>query len=479
MLAESSLRNFNEIVRGVEFASMRYVSLSDEHITVRRGHLLPAQSSLDRGVMIFVVDKSGIGYCGTQDLSRAGIKSAFDKAKHWANLSAGNLCLKVDSYSHSPAKGSYRTYVKTPWESVPLDQKVERLIAANRKLGAGQSAADWFASFWYKRWEQSYYDTNGSSVEQVIDTITPMMSATAHKAGIFQTRTFGGHALCAQAGLEHIDMIDFDAQAARISSESERLLSAENCPSEKMDIVLAPDQMILQIHESIGHPLELDRILGDERNYAGTSFVRPEMFGEFKYGSELLNVVFDPTVQGEIASYQFDDEGTPAKPTFLIEKGILKAGIGGQRSQERSGLPGVAASRSVSWNRPPIDRMANLNLLPGQSSLEELIAGVERGVLMKTNNSWSIDDSRNKFQFGCEWGQMIENGELTHVVKSPCYRGISADFWLNLNGVGDGQTYEVLGTPYCGKGEPNQAIGVGHATPACRFRDIDVFGGDS
>lgn len=237
-----------------------------------------------------------------------------------------------------------------------------------------------------------------------------------------------------------------------------------------------PDQMILQIHESIGHPLELDRILGDERNYAGTSFIKTEDFGRYQYGSSLLNVSFDPEIPEELASYRQDDDGSPARKEYLIREGRLLRPLGGALSQHRSGLEGVANSRASSWNRAPIDRMANLNLEPGDKSFAQLVAGIERGVLMSYNRSWSIDDARNKFQFGCEWGQLIEDGELKGVVKNPNYRGISAQFWRNLSAVGDAGTFEVLGTPYCGKGEPNQVIRVGHASPACVFSDVDVFG---
>lgn len=240
-----------------------------------------------------------------------------------------------------------------------------------------------------------------------------------------------------------------------------------------------PDQMMLQIHESIGHPLEMDRILGDERNYAGTSFVKASDFGHLQYGSSLLNVTFDPTIGEELASYSHDDDGTPASKAFLIRGGLLLRPLGGALSQFRSGLDGVANSRACGWNRAPIDRMANLNIEPGEQSLPQLIQGIEHGILMRTNRSWSIDDARNKFQFGCEWGQLIENGELKGIVKNPNYRGISAQFWRNLSAVGDHSTFQVLGTPNCGKGEPNQVVRVGHASPACVFRQIDVFGGDA
>ncbi|NQT20367.1 MAG: TldD/PmbA family protein, partial [Planctomycetes bacterium] len=187
---------------------------------------------------------------------------------------------------------------------------------------------------------------------------------------------------------------------------------------------------------------------------------------------------YDPTLRGQFAGFGYDDDGLEAKKTLLIEKGILMRGLGGAVSQARSGIEGVANSRADGWNRPPIDRMANLNLETGDSTFEEMVAAVERGVYMKTNRSWSIDDSRNKFQFGCEWGRLIENGKLTTVVKNPNYRGISATFWRNLKMAGDESTVEVMGTPNCGKGEPNQIMRVGHASPVCLFADVEVFGGE-
>lgn len=280
-----------------------------------------------------------------------------------------------------------------------------------------------------------------------------------------------------QAGLEFLAELDFKTIGTQISTEAIELALADNCPSGVYDLILAPDQMMLQIHESIGHPLELDRILGDERNYAGTSFVTPDMFGKYAYGSKLLNITFDSSKSGELASYAFDDEGTPAKKTYLIRNGILERPLGGVLSQARAELPGVANTRASNWNRPPIDRMANLNLEAGESTLKDMIAGVKKGVYMKSNVSWSIDDSRNKFQFGCEWGQLIENGKLSKVVRNPNYRGISATFWRNLTKVGNESTVGIYGTANCGKGEPNQAVRVGHASPVCLFSNVDVFGG--
>jgi predicted Zn-dependent protease len=281
-----------------------------------------------------------------------------------------------------------------------------------------------------------------------------------------------------QGGLEQLESLHFPAAATQVAEEAIALVHAPQCPTGAMSLLLMPSQMMLQIHESIGHPLEMDRILGDERNYAGTSFVTLDMCGHYQYGSELLNVTYDPSHMEQMASFGFDDEGLPAERTHIIRNGILERLLGGAVSQARTQLPGVANARASDWNRPPIDRMANLNVEPGTGSLQDLIGSIENGVLMDTNLSWSIDDSRNKFQFGCELGRVIQDGELKGVVKNPNYRGISATFWRNLAAVGDASTFEIWGTPNCGKGEPNQMVHVGHASPACVFHDVQVFGGD-
>jgi predicted Zn-dependent protease len=318
----------------------------------------------------------------------------------------------------------------------------------------------------------------------VWDFTIPQIIAVASAGGDTQVRTLAGqyNGFSQQGGMEILERSGFLAGGPRIAREAIELVHAPNCPTGVIDALLMPDQMMLQIHESIGHPLELDRILGDERNYAGTSFVTLDMFGHFQYGSPLLNVTYDPGVHAQFASFAFDDDGARAERQWIIKDGILQRPLGGTVSQARArqlraDISGVSTTRASSWNRPPIDRMSNLNIEPGASTLEEMIASIDEGVMMQTNSSWSIDDSRNKFQFGCEWGRMIRKGKLAEVVKRPNYRGISSNFWRSLAMVGNQSTYEVMGTPYCGKGEPNQAIRVGHAAPACKFTNVQVFGG--
>jgi predicted Zn-dependent protease len=476
-MLEDIERRFLDVAAPVDFGSLRLVRERNEHVSVRRNVVQPVRTSDDLGVMVTVIDEGGIGYAGTSDLSRAGLRSACEEARRWARRTKQHGVIDFARVPRENLRGQYESRVRAPWSSLPLQDKIDLLRRECERLQIDARIVDWEAGLWHTERDTLLLTTEGGRVEQHFQYLLPTLSATANEGVETQTRTFGRDAYCRQGGLEILEQVGFLTAAPEIAASAVELLEAPNCPSGQMAVVLAPDQMILQIHESIGHPLELDRILGDERNYAGTSFVTADMFGTYRYGSELLNVTFDPTRLDELASYAFDDDGQPARREYIIRDGVLLRGLGGATSQARSGLPGVANARAISWNRPPIDRMANLNLEPGGSRFEDMIAAVEHGVYMQTNCSWSIDDSRNKFQFGCEWARRIENGELATVVKNPNYRGISATFWRNLRMVGEAATVRVLGTPYCGKGEPNQVIRVGHASPPCLFSGVEVFGG--
>ncbi|MDF1702578.1 MAG: TldD/PmbA family protein [Planctomycetota bacterium] len=468
---------FKEIVPDVDHCSLRYQSEHGESIAVRQDVLQPVSDHTDAGVMITVAHAGGLGYAATSDLTTSGLAEAARRAQAWAARSAGRSVTDFSAVDYGEAHGEYIPTIAAPWNGLPLADRIDTIRQQCARLKADDRIVDWYAAVAHTEGESLYLNNKGARIHQAFHWMVPIMSVTANQGGETQTRTLGGYGLGRQGGTEILDEVGFHTAAPRLASEAIELLSAPDCPTGAMDLLLMPDQMILQIHESIGHPIELDRILGDERNYAGTSFVTLDMFGKYRYGSDLLNVTFDPGRSDQLASYGFDDEGCKAERTFIIEKGILKRPLGGTTSQARAGVEGVANARSSSWNRPPIDRMANLNLEPGDSTLEDMVAGVENGILMATNCSWSIDDSRNKFQFGCEYGRRIENGELTQVVRKSNYRGVSSTFWRNLAKVGNESTLQVMGTPNCGKGEPNQMVRVGHASPACLFSNVDVFGG--
>jgi predicted Zn-dependent protease len=470
-------KRFAAVAPRADFCSLRFVSERSELIRVRQNIVEPVVTGENAGAMMTVCSGGGMGYAATSDLTTGGLRRAAEQALRWARDSAGRMLVDYARLPRTRPEGEYRTPVKLPWRALPLKQKIHLLRAECLRLKSDDRIVDWAVSLWYNEVETLFLTADGGRVHQMLTWLLPGLTASANSGAETQTRTFGGHGYGRQGGLEILDDIGYFTAAPRVAAEALELQEAPNCPSGKMDVLLAPDQMILQIHESIGHPLELDRILGDERNYAGTSFVTLDMFGTYRYGSDLLNITFDPTRPGELATYAFDDDGRPAQREYLIRNGILQRPLGGTTSQVRAGMPGVANARASSWNRPPIDRMANLNLEPGDSTLAEMIAAIDHGIYLETNCSWSIDDSRNKFQFGCERGRLIDHGRLGSVVKNPNYRGISATFWRSLKMAGNQETVDVLGTPGCGKGEPNQAVCVGHASPACVFADVDVFGG--
>ena len=482
-MQEIEARFKKNIPAHIDFASLRFVEETTDILNLRKGNLEPIVESIDRGIMVTIFKNGGLGYAATADVSERGIQNAIHEATKWAEHTASKSLFStkemLTSMNTKPV-GDYTTSVQNPWVDTPLSEKIAILHQADAKLNTDNRIQDRSVSLMSIRTQTHFWTSDGGAVHQNMEMLAPDMLVVVQDETTkeIQRRSFGLRGMSQQGGMEILDRVGFFQAPTKILSEALQLLQAPNCPEGEMDVLLMADQMMLQIHESIGHPLELDRILGDERNYAGTSFVTQDMFGSFQYGSPLLNVTFDPSIPNEFASYRFDDDGLEATKEYLIKEGVLIRPLGGSISQIRSGMNGVANSRACSWNRPPIDRMANLNIEPGEHSMTELISQVKRGVRMYTNNSWSIDDSRNKFQFGCEYGEYIEDGEIKYVVKNPNYRGISQSFWRNLKAVGDRSTFEVLGTPYCGKGEPNQVIRVGHASPACLFGNVHVFGGN-
>ena len=427
----------------------------------------------DHGIMVEVLVNGQFGYYATNNISYDSINNAAERAYHQA-LNASKY--SVHSFSENVRPKSIGEY-KSPYEikEQALDSLMDTLIKSNKALKGSKKIVSAISMARLVNMNMRFISTNGSDFSQEFMYVGPSYRAIAQDGNIVQSRSYSDQ--CVQAGMEVFNESQVLEKCENICKDAIELLSAEECPTENMDLVLHSDQMLLQIHESIGHALEVDRILGDERNYAGWSFVNLEDFGKLKYGSDIMNITFDPTIPKEFASYGFDDSGMEAKKEFIIKNGVLLRGLGGLESQERSNIDGVANFRACSWNRAPIDRMANLNLEPGDSSFDEIISSVQKGIYMQTNRSWSIDDFRNKFQFGCEYGQLIENGKLTKTVKNPNYRAVSTPFWNSLKMVGNKSTFDVYGTPYCGKGEPNQGVRVGHASPTCLFNDIEIFGG--
>jgi predicted Zn-dependent protease len=436
-------------------------------------------TSISEGVMVEVLFNGQIGYGATNILTTEGIRAAAHAAYQQALAANKYRSHTVTTAQRPKVVGQYTSPIHQPFNTLTPGEVGQQLNKVCQTLKVDDRIVQTSATIISREIETWFVSSNGSDVYQKFLLMTTDYAATAQEGSIVQHRSDrGGLARCYQGGLEYFLTEDLWARVQRVGEQAIELLTAMECPTETTTLVLAPDQLLLQIHESVGHPLELDRILGDERNYAGGSFVQPSDFGNLVYGSPLMNITFDPTVAGEFASYSFDDTGATATREYIIRDGILERGLGSLESQSRLDLPGVACSRACSWNRPPIDRMANINLEPGDKSFDELIGGIERGIYMESNRSWSIDDRRHKFQFSCEYAKLIENGKLTQTVRNPNYRGITPQFWGNLSQVGNANTWEMYGSPFCGKGEPNQIVWVGHGAPVAAFNEIEIFGGD-
>ncbi|WGV28436.1 TldD/PmbA family protein [Halotia branconii] len=430
------------------------------------------------GAMLEVMVNGCLGYAATNSLELPSLQIAAQTAYKQA-LAASEWWIYPFGESERPQViGEYNSPLLEPLDALSPRDINDLLVRVCKTLKVNDKIVQTTASANTIERETWFVSSNGSEVYQNIISLGTHYGVIAQDAGIVQQRTNNGwQANCYQGGWELLQLENLWHRVQQIGEQAIELLTAQECPTTRTKLVLAPDQMMLQIHESVGHPLEIDRILGDERNYAGGSFVNKTDFGKLVYGSPLMNITFDPTVSGEFASYAFDDTGAVATKEYVIKEGVLQRGLGSLESQARADVPGVACARACSWNRPAIDRMANLNLEPGNASFTEIIADIEHGVYMESNRSWSIDDRRYKFQFGCEYAKLIENGKLTKTLRNPNYRATTPEFWHSLIQVGDASNWQMYGTPYCGKGEPNQAICVGHGSPVCVFADVEVFGG--
>lgn len=461
-----------------DWIGIRAVQDVTKACAIRDAHPERNTQHYGHGAMVEVLAQGQFGYSATNDLSAESLAAAIVAAYEQAMAASTWAVHRFTTATRPKATGHYISPQRKGLDALSPAELNQILLQVCERLKVSDQIAQTSASARSHDIETWFVSSNGSEIYQRDYLIETHIGTIAQDGPTTQLRTDHGYlAQSYQGGWELFPGLDLWQRVQQVGEQAVELLHADNCPDLTTTLVLAPDQMMLQIHESIGHPLELDRILGDERNYAGGSFIKLEDFGSLAYGSELMNVTFDPTVVGELGSYGFDDVGTPATREYLIRAGQLERGLGGLESQQRSNVSGVANSRASSWNRPAIDRMANINLEPGDRSFEQIIANIERGIYMETNRSWSIDDRRHKFQFGCEYGQLIENGKLTRTLKNPNYRSMTPQFWHSLSQVGDGSTWDMYGTPFCGKGEPNQLIRVGHGAPVCAFNGIEVFGG--
>lgn len=454
----------------------RYLSLA-----VRNGAARALTSTLSSGLGVRVRTARAWGFAGTSELTPTGARSVARSAVRLARA-AGRTAPEPLLVTDDPVarNGEYvSAVVEDPFE-VSREEVVELLTDAERRLHAGPEVRSGLASFY--AWDESkmFRSSEGASYRSRIVHVGGGVTATAVRGAMVQTRSspasFGGD--YRQGGFEFVRGLDLDSRAETAGREAVRLLDAPLCPTAVTTVVLGSSQLALQVHESVGHAVELDRIYGSEAAYAGTSWVTPAGVGRLTYGSDLMNVVADATEPGGLGTFGWDDEGVPAQRVPIVRSGTLVGVLSSRETAARLGLArSGGTARADGPDRSPLIRMTNIDLEPGPLSFEELLEDIEEGIYLETNRSWSIDDKRLNFQFGTEVGYRIVHGELGPLVRNPIYAGMTPEFWNSMDAVGDRSTWHLWGLPNCGKGQPSQSAHVSHGAPAARFRRISVRGG--
>jgi TldD protein len=478
-MKDLALRALDAVTRpGVTYADVRAIETRDRDVTTKNGKAGHVASSESQGVGIRVLAFGCWGFAATSDVSRDGIERAASLAIEIAR--AGTAAKKGDVVL-APEE-MYQTIWVSPCAidpfSIPVDQNLSVLLAVDRELRRDSAISLAEASMHFERERQVFASTLGSLIDQTRTTSGAGFSALCYKDGEIQKRSypnsFGGQYQL--KGYELIDELALASHAPRIAEEAIALHSADQCPEGVFDLIVDSSQLGLQIHESIGHPIELDRVLGTEANYAGMSFLTLDQLHHLRYGSDIVNVVCDARLDHGpgLGTFAFDDEGVPAQQTDIIRDGQF---TGYMTSRETAAAVGDTRSngcmRADGWARLPLIRMTNVSLKPGEQSLEEVF-GADHAIYMETNRSWSIDDKRYNFQFGCEIAWEMRNGKRLRMLKNPSYSGISTEFWNACAAIAGPQHWTLWGVPNCGKGQPEQVMGTGHGASPSRFHNIKI-----
>lgn len=463
--------------QGAGYADARLVRRRERSASVKGGAVETLGASESEGVGIRVLVDGAWGFASTGESGGAAVDEAAALAVRIARASARAGQGGVQLAPRPIAQGRYETPVEIDPFAVPLEQTVDLLMRAERAMAAIPGVATTTASYGAFRETKSFGSTDGSDIEQVITHVGGDLEVTAANADDLQRRTYpessGGYAA---AGYEHVESLGLVERAPIIAEEVVELLSAPVLPPGRRTIVLHPSQLYLQIHESCGHPTELDRVFGTEAAYAGTSFLTTDKLDAgYRYGSPLIDIVADATTPTGLGTFGWDDEGVGAQRVPLISEGIFSGYLTSRDTAPRIGRVSGGSVRADGWNRLPLIRMTNINLLPRPGmSLDDIVADTEDGVWLESNRSWSIDDRRLNFQFATEIAREIKGGKLGQLYRNATYTGITPAFWGSCDAVADESTWTMVGVTNCGKGQPGQAMHVGHGCSGARFRDVEV-----
>lgn len=465
--------------RGATYADVRIVRTQRESIQLKNGTVEALALGEEHGFGVRVIADGAWGFASSSILTSAEVDRVAALAVQIARASARVVRAPVHLGPALQERGTYQTpYTRDPFV-VSLDEKLALLSACDEGMRRVPGVMIATSTLEAVRIHKTFASTEGSDLEQELTEVGCGITATAvnQEEGEVQTRSYpnsiGEH--WGGRGFELVTEADLPGNAERIGHEAVALLTAPTCPSGVMTVVIDGAQMALQVHESCGHATELDRALGMEASFAGTSFLTTDRLGTFQYGSEAVSITADGTTPGGLGTFGWDDEGVPAQRTPLIQNGLFVGYLMDRETAAQIGKTSNATSRADGWNRIPMIRMSNVNLEPGNGgTLEDLIAGVDDGIYFGTNRSWSIDDKRLNFQFGTEIAYEIKNGKLGQMFKNATYTGITYEFWRSCEAVGSPASWRLWGTPNCGKGEPMQIAHVGHGAAPARFRNVRV-----
>jgi len=463
-------------VAGADYADARMVTEESESLTVKNQEMEGIDRSRSVGVGIRVLVNGYWGFAATARANDQEVARTARLAVAIARAAARLPGEAVRLAEVEPVVATWSSSVQVDPFTVPLEEKVSLLMEASRRMQEVKGVSFAEAVLDLYRRHTLFASSEGALIEQTIVNSGGGIEATALADGEMQRRSypnsFRGHITA--AGWEHIPRLGLVEEAERTGREAVQLLSAKECPSEVTTLVLDSGQVELQVHESIGHPIELDRVLGMEEAFAGTSFLKPEDRGKLRYGSDLISITADATVPGGLGTFGYDDEGVPAQRVPVIVDGIFQEFISSRETAAELGQRSNATMRADGWQNLPLIRMTNINLEPREGSLEDIVGDTRDGIFMATNQSWSIDDKRVNFQFGCEIAWRIKDGKRMEMYRNPNYTGITTEFWGSCDAVGGREEWTLWGTPNCGKGQPGQVARVGHGTPPARFRNVQV-----
>jgi TldD protein len=467
--------------RGASYVDARVVDERSRSLATKNGKIGHASDAESQGIGIRVIADGAWGFAASKDLSRPGVENTAARAVAIARASAQ---VKRDNVRLAPEKA-----VNAEWTSpfridpfsISVEQNLELLLKIDAELRAVAGVTLAETSMNFRREESWFASSEGANIHQTKYSTGAGYAAYAFTDNEIMKRSypnsFGGQ--WQNKGYELVEELKLVENARRVAEEAVALHKAEQCPAGTLTIILDSSQLALQIHESVGHPIELDRVLGMEANFAGTSFLTLDKLGKLRYGSDLVNVVADARQEHGpgLGTFAFDDEGVPAQCTPIITNGLFTGYLSSRETAHTIGAERSGGTlRAESWNRLPMIRMTNISILPGERPLrlEQLIADTDDGIYMETNKSWSIDDKRYNFQFGCEIGWEIKKGKRGRMLKNPSYSGITTEFWNAMEAICSREEWTLWGTPNCGKGQPQQVMGTGHGAAPARFRGVKV-----